>query len=321
MYSRANYTIVGIFVLLFGIGMVWFAFWLAKYGSYREFDTYKIEMTESVSGLSKDSVVKLHGVDVGRVSAININPKNIENIEILLEIKRGVPIKEDMVAYTQMLGVTGLLSIEIDGGTNRAKTLEPTEEYIPIIPAAPSWMSKATKGIGNLSDKITLLIDQSQKLLTDANIKKLEKILDNIEKATAKGSELEQKIIGSLDEANKTAVEFRNSMNSLTNRFESLSDDISRELKSTTASLSDLKNTASPVLKKLMSTTKNFNRVTLRVEKTLRRGDYNLKKIFEPVLVDIEIMGNQINDLVQQIEKSPNDILFKSRKSRRGPGE
>ncbi len=71
-------------------------------------------MTESVSGLSKDSIVKLRGVDIGRVSEIRIDPENIEKIDVFLKIKHGVPIKEDMIAHTQMLGVTGLLSIEID---------------------------------------------------------------------------------------------------------------------------------------------------------------------------------------------------------------
>ena len=84
MYSRVNYTIVGIFVLMFGAGLIWFAFWLAKYGIHREFDTYKLYMTESVAGLSKDSVVKLRGVDIGRVSEIRINPDNIENVEVFL---------------------------------------------------------------------------------------------------------------------------------------------------------------------------------------------------------------------------------------------
>ena len=133
MYSKVNYTIVGIFVLLFGAAMVWFAFWLAKYGLEEKFDTYRLEMKESVAGLSIDSNVKLHGVNIGKVDTIQINPKNIEMVEILVKIKQGIPIKEDMVAHTQMFGVTGLLSIEIEGGTNAAKTLVSTKKYIPLI--------------------------------------------------------------------------------------------------------------------------------------------------------------------------------------------
>jgi len=50
MYSKVNYTIVGIFVVLFSIGMAWFAFWLDKYGLQEEYNLYKIEMKDSISG-------------------------------------------------------------------------------------------------------------------------------------------------------------------------------------------------------------------------------------------------------------------------------
>ena len=70
-----------------------------------------------------------------------------------------------------------------------------------------------------------------------------------------------------------------------------------------------------------METSKDFNRVTLKVEKSIERGDYNLKKIFEPMLIDIDILLAQLNDMSRSIENNPSDLLFKSRKSLRGPGE
>ena len=310
MYSRINYTVVGIFVLIFATGMVWFAFWLAKYGLQKEFDYYKVQMSESVSGLSKDSTVKLHGVDVGSISEITINPKDIEKVEIILKINRGTPIKEDMVVFTEMYGVTGISYIQIDGGTNGAKTLEPTEDHIPVISTAPSWLNKTTKGLGTLADRITLLVDKSQKLLSEKNIETLGKVFDNTEKITAKAEEVEQKAINSLEEVDITLREFRASM-----------DKINDKLTSVTEDFTDIKKVANPAIVKLMETSRNFNRVTLKVEKSLDRGDYNLKKIFEPMLVEVEVLSHQINDLAQQLEQSPNDLLFKGRTPRRGPGE
>ena len=170
MYSKVNYTIVGLFVVLFSIGMVWFAFWLAKYGLEEDYSTYRLEMKDSIAGLSKDSNVMLRGVNIGRVRDININPNNIEMVELLLEIKKDIPIKEDMVASTQMLGVTGLLSIEIEGGTNEARTLEPTNEYIPLIYSKPSLLSKFTNNLNDMSSKLDTLLSQSEKLLSNENI-------------------------------------------------------------------------------------------------------------------------------------------------------
>ncbi len=303
MYSRVNYTIVGIFVLLFGAGMVWFAFWLAKYDLQEEFDIYKLEMYESVAGLSIDSNVKLRGVDIGSVSDIRINPQNIEIVEIFVKIKKGIPIKEDMVAHTAMFGVTGLLSIEIEGGTNGAKTLVPTKEYIPLIKTKPSFLTQLTGDIGGASGKIEALLVQSQKLLSDHNIETLGDILDNVEQVTARGEEVEEKVILSLDE-------FRVSLANMNKDFKQIQQDFA-----------EIKEVSVPTIDKLMETSKNFNRVTLKVENSIDRGDYNLKQIFEPMLIEIRILTNQLTTMSRQLEQNPSELLFKSRKSRRGPGE
>ena len=303
MYSKVNYTIVGIFVLLFGASMVWFAFWLAKYGLEEKFDTYRLEMKESVAGLSIDSNVKLHGVNIGKVDTIQINPKNIEIVEIFVKIKQGIPIKEDMIASTQMFGVTGLLSIEIEGGTNAAKTLVPTKKHIPLIKTRPSLLTKLTYNLGGMSEKLEAILTQSQKLLSDHNIETMGNILDNIEKVTAKGEELEDKIIVSMDNINTKFTE------------------AIKDFKQMQKDFSDIKEVTVPTIDSLMETSKNFNRVTLKVEESIDRGDYNFKKILEPMLIDIEILLGQLNDMSRSIENNPSDLLFKSRKSIRGPGE
>jgi phospholipid/cholesterol/gamma-HCH transport system substrate-binding protein len=317
MYSKVNYTIVGIFVVLFSIGMFWFAFWLAKYGLQEDYKLYKIEMKDSIAGLAKDSSVKLHGVDIGRVSEIRINPKDIEKIDILVQIKEGVPIKEDMVASTQMLGVTGLLSIEIHGGTNEAKTLVPTDEYIPVIKSKPSLLSKLTNSLGGLSEKLTNLLTRSESLLSDKNLENVSNILENVEKISAKGEEVELKAIDSMKEVDTTLQEFRVSMDNINKKFTQATEDF----KQMQIDFAEIKGVTIPTVDKLFQTTTDFRRVTLKFEKSLDRGDYNLKKMLEPMLIDIQILSNQINSMTRELSQNPSELLFKSRKSRRGPGE
>jgi len=310
MYSKINYTIVGIFVLIFTIGMVWFAFWLAKYGLKEEFDYYKIQMSESVSGLSKDSTVKLHGVDVGSISEIRINPENVEKVEIIIKIKKGTPIKEDMVAFTEMYGVTGISYIQIDSGSNKAKLLKSKNGEIPVIPAEPSLMNRLGKNVGSLSERLNLFLEQTTQLFSDKNIAKLNRTFENVEKVTANAIDVEEKTAVSLGEFNKTLQDFRTKIDTMTVHFVGATDDFKT-----------MKNVFNPTIEELMVTIKDFDRVTLKVEKSLDRGDYNLKKILEPMLVDIEVLSTQINDLAKELEQSPNDLLFRSRERRRGPGE
>ena len=317
MYSKVNYTIVGIFVVLFSIGMVWFAFWLAKYGLEEDYSTYRLEMKESIAGLAKDSNVMLRGVNIGRVSDININPNNIEMVELLLEIKKDIPIKEDMIASTQMLGVTGLLSIEIEGGTNEAKTLEPTDEYIPLIYSKPSLLSKFTNNLNAMSSKLDTLLYQSEKLLSNENISTIKKILDNTEKATMKFSDVEDKGISTLNKVDTTLDEFRIALANMNKKF----TDATVDFKQMQEDFAEIKGVSIPTINSLFDTTKDFKRVTLKFEKSLDRGDYNLRKMLEPMLVDIQVLSNQLNSMTREIGQNPSSVLFKSRESRRGPGE
>ena len=317
MYSKVNYTVVGLFVLLFGAGLIWFAFWLAKYDMKEQYDTYKMYFTESVAGLAKDSTVKLRGVDVGRVSDIRIDPNNIERVEVIVKIKQGVPIKEDMVAHVEMIGVTGLLSVVIDGGSNRAKTLRPRPGYIPVIKTKPSWFFKAKEGLGSLTEQLNMLLEKSQKLFTSKNLDNIDKILDNTQRVTQKAEVLESKAIVSLDEVNTAISELRRSMKNLNLKFDTATEDF-HQMQNDFHTIS--KSTV-PAIRKLQQTAKNFNRVTLKVEKGLDRGDYNMKKIFEPLIIDTSLLTTQINAMIREMEESPSDFVFKSRKARKGPGE
>ncbi|SFV67320.1 Possible ABC transport system periplasmic substrate-binding protein [hydrothermal vent metagenome] len=317
MYSKVNYMIVGLFVLLFGVGLLLFGFWLAKYGLKESYATYKIEIQDSVSGLSKDSSVKLHGVDIGYVSHIDIDPENIEIIRIFVKIKKEVPIKEDMVASTQMLGVTGLLSIEIDGGTNESKILQPTDSYIPLIKSKSSIFSKVTQNIEGLSERLIHLLTRSETLLSDRNLDNIDKILKNVARISAKGEAVEVKAIESMHEVDTTLQTLRTSINTINTKFTEATDDFKLMQKDFAA----IKDVTIPTVNKLFQTTKDFRRVTLKFEKSLDRGDYNLKKMIEPMLVDIQILSNQLNDTTKSLGESPSDLFFKARKVRRGPGE
>jgi phospholipid/cholesterol/gamma-HCH transport system substrate-binding protein len=240
---------------------------------------------------------------VGRVKEIRIDPKNIERVEILLNIKEGIPIKEDMVAHTVMLGVTGLLSIEIEGGSNESRTLVPTPDHIPVIKTKPSWINTAKRDLGAMAEKLNTLLEQSQKLLNDKNLENFGQILENTKTATHRS-------IGLMAEANATLQTYRTAIKK-----------VNRNLEEITKNFSRITDESVPAIQKLTETTRNFNRVTLKVEKSLDRGDYNIKKIFEPLLIDIEILSDQINALAKEFNESPSDIFFKSRKVRRGPGE
>jgi len=307
MYSKVNYTVIGLFVMLFTAGIVFFAFWLGNTGFKDEYNLYMLHMKESVSGLSKDSDVKLKGVDVGTVSDIRVNPKDIEEVDITLKIKKGIPIKEDMRGTISMFGLTGLSYVEIEGGSNGARTLQPAEGTIPVIRSGTSLLGRVEKNFDTLSEKMTVILERGEMLLSEENLKNFSALLDHANQVAAKGTEVEDKVVSALDEAEITLKEFRASLDKLTKDFATLADDLHQNIK--------------PSLENFDKMSQSIDNLALKIDKTVSRGDYNMQKIMQPTMNDIRELSVQVNALTRQLRQSPSDILYKSSSPRRGPGE
>jgi phospholipid/cholesterol/gamma-HCH transport system substrate-binding protein len=118
MDDKVNYTLVGAFVLVLGAALVAGVLWLAAgLGGRHAVDPYQAFIQESVAGLNVDAPVKYLGVNVGKVSRIEIDPQNSRQVRLRLMIDRGTPIKRDSVAVLKTQGLTGIAYIELSGGS------------------------------------------------------------------------------------------------------------------------------------------------------------------------------------------------------------
>ena len=136
MDDKANATVVGAFVLVLGALMVAGVLWLsAGLGGRQAVNAYEAVIRESVAGLNVDAPVKYLGVDVGKVSRIEIDPHNSQQVRLRFLIERGTPIKRDSVAVLKTQGLTGIAYVELSGGTVESPALLPGPDGVaPIIP-------------------------------------------------------------------------------------------------------------------------------------------------------------------------------------------
>ena len=140
MESKVNYAVVGAFVLALGAALIAGVLWLAVGGnSKKQYAPYQAIVKESVAGLSIDAPVKYLGVDVGKVSAIGIDPENTQQVLLKFLIYRGTPIKQDTEAVLKSQGLTGIAYVEINGGSADSPVLIATEaDPVPTIRSRPS---------------------------------------------------------------------------------------------------------------------------------------------------------------------------------------
>lgn len=140
MDDKVNHAIVGAFVLALGAVLVAGVLWLsAGLGRHAKLDVYQGVIQESVAGLNIDAPVKVLGVNVGKVTRIEIDRENSEQVRLHFLIEQGTPIKQDSVAVLKTQGLTGIAYVEISGGSAEAARLVPGPDGRP--PTIPFKLS------------------------------------------------------------------------------------------------------------------------------------------------------------------------------------
>ncbi len=292
MYSRINYTVVGLFVLLFSAGVVFFGFWLARYGFEKSYDRYVTYFHESISGLSVDSSVKLNGVEVGRVESIEIVPENPRLVRVSLKLESGTPITRDMRTILKPEGVTGLSFVDIVGGGKKSSKLKPEKGKVAVIPSKKSLIGGLSENVPMILDSINSAIERFKKIVSEKNISNLDKIMENIGKASSKIIDVEDRIIELSDE-------FGGSVKNLIKKTE-------------------------PILKNIGKASENASRLARDIDKRVRSGEFDIKSALRPLKIDLQELSYRYQELAEEIKRltrHPSSMIFGGSRPPKGPGE
>jgi phospholipid/cholesterol/gamma-HCH transport system substrate-binding protein len=131
----------------------------------------------SVQGLIVGSLVKYRGVEIGRVTRIEVSPTDLDCVRVTVKIRPGLVMKTDMRAVLVYVGLTGQKYIELSGGTLTAENLKAHGEIV------------TDRGLGEKADDIVKNIDTTAKriteLLSPENVVRLSAFLENAEKSSA----------------------------------------------------------------------------------------------------------------------------------------
>jgi phospholipid/cholesterol/gamma-HCH transport system substrate-binding protein len=185
MEARANYVAVGAFVLLVLAGILVGSLWLARVQFSTQYHYVETSVTGPVSGLSTGAVVRLNGIDVGRVANIDLDPDDPTLVNLLLQIRGSIAIHSDAVASIESQGLTGVSYVEMSGGTRNSPplTTPPGQKY-PRIASRPSSLQQVFNGAPELVGRLLVIGDRLESLLDDKNRDAIAQTLGNVRDAT-----------------------------------------------------------------------------------------------------------------------------------------
>ena len=182
METKANYRLVGSFVLLGFLSVLLFVIWIGRSGFGQSFNEYDIYFTGSVSGLKKGSVVHYRGVPIGQVNNIVIDPENIQRIRVHVLHDKYVPLKVDSLASLETQGFTGLSYIQINGSKQESANLTAQEgQPYPVIPSKSSLLEEVTDSLPAVLKRVSSLVEEIRDVFSDDNRAAFSKTIKNIE--------------------------------------------------------------------------------------------------------------------------------------------
>ena len=134
METRANYFIIGVFVLgMLGL-ILGFIYWMGNDASGPSGKNYYVIFEGSVQGLTEASPVHFNGMRMGAVRTVDLMPGDSRKVRVLISVRNDLPVRINSKARIEHQGLAGFIALEITPGTPEAPLLEAKAgEQYPVI--------------------------------------------------------------------------------------------------------------------------------------------------------------------------------------------
>ena len=300
MEREANYAPVGAFVLLVIALATAVVFWYSDARDSRDFDRYEVYFEGSVSGLTVGSTVRYLGVDIGRVVSMRIDPRNAARVQVLVDIDQEAPISDKTVAELSLLGVTGLLYIDLlgDAGTKRLSAVVPGDRY-PVIRSVRSGFDVILSGVPEVMGRASEVAQRASRLLSDDNIEALSGVIAN------------------LDLASRTLPDTMQEVDALAKDLRLIAGD----LRQVAASLRVTTQESAPLIREVVQrvdeVASNMASATARLDTLVAENAAGLTEFTRHGLPEIEQLtresraaATEIEALARSLRENPSQLLF-----------
>lgn len=274
METKSNHTLVGAFVITSIAIFFGFILWFTKSGSGNTgYKNYHIYFETSVSGLRLGSPVNYRGINIGEVSDIGFDKNDFERVHVTVMINKNIPIKEDMTASITSKGITGVVFIELKGGSNSSAILRPEKnKKIAVIPSTPSNIDAILERFPRIVDNTNQLTERIKNFLSEENEQNVSLILEDIQ--------------------------------ILLSNFSDHENGIPTLLKNSQELVSDLKIS----IKEIKQTVTSFKTLSHNVNLILEENKDSLNQFSSETLTELNTISTELKTLIQKSSKTLDDL-------------
>lgn len=300
MEREANYAAVGGFVLLVLAMAVAFVYWYSDARSVKSYERYEIYFEGSVSGLNVGSTVRYLGVDIGRVVALDIDSRSAERVQVTVDIDAEAPVSSKTVAELSLLGVTGLLYIDLLGDAGTKKLVPPvTSLQYPVIRSVRSGFDVILSGVPEVMGRVSEVAQRASRLLSDDNLDALSRTVANIDRAS-------RDLPATMKEMDLLVRDLRG---------------ISRDFSQMTQSLQTATVETTPAIRKAVDrigvVADNLAATSARLDTLVRNNEASLNDFAQHGLPEVERLlregsaaANELESLSRSLREDPSRLIY-----------
>jgi phospholipid/cholesterol/gamma-HCH transport system substrate-binding protein len=264
--------------------------------------------------------VKYRGVIVGRVKEIALNPENPEEVRLTLEILRGTPLKTDTVATLETQGLTGLATLNLEGGSRDAPNLEiePGQEY-PVIQTKPSLFYRldmalsrllSEQGISKLLSSLYALSENAAAFMNEENRSKVEGILNDLSELSHALTRHNESIGQGIDRASEAAE-----------NLAILTSTVNEDMPGLIARIHQSATAVKTVAEELARTGKVLETVVQDSRPDIQQFTRETLGETGQLVTELRQLTSTLQRVADQIERTPDSLIYGRPPQPRGPGE
>jgi len=288
-YTR-NEIKAGLMVIGSGILFILFIVIISGLEITRSMKNYTIFLKHT-GGVVVGSLVRYGGMEIGKVTRVEISDKDNSFIEIDVKIDEKAPVKTDSEACLSAVGLLGDYYIEISAGSPEAPEL-PSGSIIKS--RETTQFTQLTQPVEEISARLQVLIDRFNDLINDQSRQHVASMI----------ASLDTLLTGNVQNIN----EIMNNLNATTADFQKISFNLNRLIENNDLKIDSTWNMINQTVLELHQLALQLQTATAHLNQVVQARDENLAAILEKV----EQTTDNLEKFSKIIKDQPWSLIRKS---------
>ncbi len=179
MESKANFALIGVFVLIATFCMVAFIAYFSGRQFDAQYDEYLVVYTTPPRGIQVGSEVRYKEIKVGEVTETALSA-DASSVYVHIRIKDSTPIFTGTYGQSEPLGLTGMSYIQLFKGPSDKPILKIGPKDVPQIEGRASQFDELLGGSESVIDNINVALANAINVLSPEAASDLHTILSNL---------------------------------------------------------------------------------------------------------------------------------------------